>query len=108
VPAGVDADVVIVSRDVLIPPVVSATPAGFNDGVGPLGTRGKTVDDSRTVPVKPNVLFSVKVEVAEPPATKLLGLGGVALMLKSGGGETVTVIVVLFVVERPVALTVMV
>ncbi len=89
VSGGMEAIVVIVRVDVPVEPRVKLTLVGSNVAVGPV-VEGETDAVRLTLPVKPR-LFRVIVEVAEPPAMKLLGLAGVAEMVKSGVTVTVTV-----------------
>jgi len=70
----------IVSVDVPVEPGVRLTLAGLNAVVGPFVTLGETVAVSATLPVNPR-LFSVMVEVAEPPGMTLDGDAALALIV---------------------------
>lgn len=87
---GVPRDVVIVSWEPPVPPEVSVTVVGFTDGVGPLFTIGKTVDDSVTVPAKPLILVRIMEVLPEEPATREMKVELVR-MVKSGVGGGLTV-----------------
>jgi hypothetical protein len=79
----VEAAVEIVRVDIPVPPAVSVTGFTLNEKVRPV--TGAAVDAARfTLPAKLFWLVSVMVEVAELPATKLVGVAGLAEMLKSG------------------------
>ena len=83
VPTGVEVVVEIVRVEVPVPPAVRVTGFTLNEKVRPV--TGAVVDAARfTPPAKPLRLFSVTVEVAELPATKLAGVAALAVMLKSG------------------------
>lgn len=79
--------------------LLSTTLVGFNEQVRP---EGETEDDNVTVPAKPFWPDTVIVEVAEPPATKLIVVG-LARRLKS---RTLTVTVAVRVRSPLVPVTV--
>lgn len=82
----------MVRVDVPLEPGVRLTVGGLKEVAGPLVTDGDTVADRPTLPVNP-MLFSVMVEVAELPATKLAGVGAPAEIVKSAVTVTITVAV---------------
>jgi len=88
----VDAVVAIVSVDVPDPPAVKVTLVGTKVKVMPVAA-GEDVAVRATDPEKLLILVSVTVEVAELPATMLLGLGTVAVIPIFGGCPTTKVTV---------------
>ncbi len=87
VPAAVEVVVEIVRMDVPVPPGVKLMVATLSEAARPVA-EGETDAVRPTLASRPRLL-RVMVEVAEPPAMKLLGLAGLAEMVKSG--VTVTV-----------------
>ncbi len=80
--AGVEADVVNVRTEVLVPPAVKGTGLTLTEVVSP--ATGLDVDEARfTLPVKLLALVMVMADVPEPPATKLAGVAVPAEMPKS-------------------------
>jgi len=77
----VKAVVEIVIVEVLDGPVIETTLLGLNVIVG--GLDGETFDARPIVPVKPLSPVMFTVEIAELPATRLLGLEVVVEMVKS-------------------------
>ncbi len=79
---GVDAIVDTIRLELADPPGISVTLDAPKDNMGPLDTTGETPPVKRRVPVKP-VLVRAIVDIVEPPATKLLGVGELAEGVKS-------------------------
>ncbi len=82
VPLGVDAIVDTIRMELIEPPGISVTLDAPRDNAGPLDTTGETTPVKRRVPVKPVLVRSI-VDIVEPPATKLLGVGELAEGVKS-------------------------
>lgn len=97
--------VAIVSVDVPLPPAVRVTVGGANANVIPVAV-GEDEPDRVTVPAKLLMLVNVTVDVAEPPAVMLAGLGAVAVIPIFGGCPTTKLIVALWLVVPLVPVTV--
>ena len=104
VPAGVEAVVEIVRVEVPVEPGLRLMLVGAKAKVMPVAA-GATVADRATLPVKPRLL-AVIVEVAEPPAVKLVGVAAPAEIVKSPTTVTVTVAVWVVVPLTPLTVTV--
>ena len=89
------------SVDVPDPPDVSVTLVGLSDAVRP---EGDADEERATVPAKPYRLPRFILELAEDPDGKVTVVW-LADKVKSGGGVTVTVTVVVCVNEPLVAVT---
>ncbi len=82
--------VVTTRLDPWVPPPAKVTVVGFRVNVGPLDTAGKTAAVNVTFPMKPFRLVTRMVENPDEPAF-IVRAGGVAVMVKSGGGGVVIV-----------------
>ena len=91
-----------VSKDVVLDPDVRLTLAGLREAVNPV--EGETEETSDTVPVKPFMLETVNVEVADPPAAKLTD-DGLADKVKVGVGGVFPVILKPSLYDCPPVLT---
>jgi hypothetical protein len=92
VPEGVEAVVAIVRVEVPVPPEVRVTLVGAKANVMPVAV-GDDAALRATDPVNPLMLVRLTVDVAELPATMLLGDGTVAVNPIFGGCPTTNVTV---------------